>query len=171
MQDIKNTYKPPKTPLKKGNNSDIFEKTLGSPVISEISLPDISNINVKSTIKAFETHFSPDPSFVNQLPIPMQNVIKKKQQLNETVSSLDSQILDFYGNAVPNPILNPLTTPVRRNNDGPTEIEKYRDSIPESKLSAKLNYQKFHPRNPYIAKKPREKSKAPLKNANRDYVA
>ena len=66
MQDIKNTFKPPRPSAKKGNNnSDIFEKTLGSPEISEISLPDISNINLKSTNKAFETHFSPDPSFVN----------------------------------------------------------------------------------------------------------
>ena len=59
------------------------------------------------------------------------------------------------------------------NQDGPTQIEKYRESIPESKLSAKLNYQKFHPRNPYIAKKnaQREKSRAPTKNVNKDYVA
>ena len=70
----------------------------------------------------------------------MQNVMKKKKQINDTVSSLDSQILDYYGNAVPNPILNPLTNPIRPNNNGPTEIEKYRESIPESKLSMKLNY-------------------------------
>ena len=65
MQEIKNTFKPPRPSAKKGDNSDIFEKTLGSPEVSEISLPDISNINLKSTNKAFEAHFSPDPSFVN----------------------------------------------------------------------------------------------------------
>ena len=70
--------------------------------------------------------------------------------------------------------MNPLTTPTRRNNDGPTEIEKYRDSIPESKLSAKLNYQKFHPRNPFVTKKApaRAASKAPgAKNPNKEYIS
>lgn len=134
--------------------------------MSIVSLPDISNINHKTNLKAVDPNFSVDESMIDQLPIPMQNSIKKKKLIEDSVSSLDSQILDFYGNAVPNPILNPLTTPYRKRIDGPTEIEKYREAIPESKLSSKLNYQKFHPRNPYIIKKEKEpepKKKAPAK--------
>jgi hypothetical protein len=62
VSDIKKTYMPTKSTPKK---SDLFEKELESPRISQTSLPEISAIVGKSNNKGFEPHYSPDPSFVN----------------------------------------------------------------------------------------------------------